>query len=106
MGINWSSHDGLLADPYFLAISTPSALHLSYRNELISPAAALEATRLGGITELKKLAAMAEAQSVTVAPHDGSVGPIVEMANVHVLASTYRWRCRAGVTNEPQIWVA
>lgn len=30
---------------------------------------------------------MAEAQSVTVAPHDGSVGPIVEMANVHVLAS-------------------
>lgn len=46
-----------------------------------------ETTRLGGITELKKLAAMAEAQSVTVAPHDGSVGPIVEMANVHVLAS-------------------
>jgi galactonate dehydratase len=46
-----------------------------------------ETTRLGGITELKKLAAMAEAQAVTVAPHDGSVGPIVEMANVHVLAT-------------------
>lgn len=46
-----------------------------------------ETTRLGGITELKKLAAMAEAQAVTVAPHDGSVGPIIEMANVHVLAS-------------------
>jgi galactonate dehydratase len=46
-----------------------------------------ETTRLGGITELKKLAAMAEAQAVKVAPHDGSVGPIVEMANVHVLAS-------------------
>ncbi len=46
-----------------------------------------ETTRLGGITELKKLAAMAEAHSVKVAPHDGSVGPIVEMANVHVLAS-------------------
>ena len=46
-----------------------------------------ETTRLGGITELKKLAAMAEAQMVKVAPHDGSVGPIVEMANVHVLAS-------------------
>ncbi len=28
-----------------------------------------ETTRLGGITELKKLAAMAEAQSVSVAPH-------------------------------------
>ena len=46
-----------------------------------------ETTRLGGITELKKLAAMAEGQSVTVAPHDGSVGPVVEMANVHVMAS-------------------
>jgi galactonate dehydratase len=46
-----------------------------------------ETTRLGGITELKKLAAMAEAQAVTVAPHDGTAGPIVEMANVHVLAS-------------------
>jgi galactonate dehydratase len=46
-----------------------------------------ETTRLGGITELKKLAAMAEGQAATVAPHDGSVGPIVEMANVHVLAS-------------------
>ena len=46
-----------------------------------------ETTRLGGITELKKLAAMAEAQAVTVAPHDGSVGPIIEMANVHVLVS-------------------
>jgi galactonate dehydratase len=46
-----------------------------------------ETTRLGGITELKKLAAMAEGQAVKVAPHDGSAGPIVEMANVHVLAS-------------------
>jgi galactonate dehydratase len=46
-----------------------------------------ETTRLGGITELKKLAAMAEAQAVTVAPHDGTAGPIVEMANVHVLAA-------------------
>ena len=51
--------------------------------DLVQP----ETTRLGGITELKKLAAMAEAHSVKVAPHDGSVGPIVEMANVHVLAS-------------------
>ena len=63
-----------------------------------------ETTRLGGITELKKLAAMAEAQSVTVAPHDGSVGPIIEMANVHVLASipncffwsTKQMMCRGG----------
>ena len=46
-----------------------------------------ETTRLGGITELKKIAAIAEAAGVQVAPHDGSVGPIVELANVHVLAA-------------------
>jgi galactonate dehydratase len=46
-----------------------------------------ETTRLGGITELKKTSAIAEAAGVKVAPHDGSVGPIVEMANVHVMAS-------------------
>jgi galactonate dehydratase len=47
-----------------------------------------ETTRLGGITELKKIAAIAEAAGVRVAPHDGSVGPIVELANIHVMAST------------------
>ncbi len=46
-----------------------------------------ETTRLGGITELKKVAGIAEAAGVSVAPHAGSVGPIVEMANVHVMAT-------------------
>lgn len=46
-----------------------------------------ETTRLGGITELKKVAALAEAAGVQVAPHDGSVGPIVELANIHVMAT-------------------
>ena len=46
-----------------------------------------ETTRLGGITELKKTTAIAEAAGVQVAPHDGSVGPIVEMANIHVMAT-------------------
>ena len=46
-----------------------------------------ETTRLGGITELKKVAAIAEAAGVRVAPHAGSVGPIVEMANVHAMAT-------------------
>ncbi|HET8523971.1 MAG TPA: mandelate racemase/muconate lactonizing enzyme family protein [Thermomicrobiales bacterium] len=46
-----------------------------------------ETTRLGGITELKKVAGLAEAAGVRVAPHAGSVGPIVEMANVHVMAT-------------------
>lgn len=47
-----------------------------------------ETTRLGGITELKKVAGIAEAAGVHVAPHAGSVGPIVEMANVQVMATT------------------
>jgi galactonate dehydratase len=46
-----------------------------------------ETTRLGGVTELKKAASIAEAAGVRVAPHDGSVGPIVEMANIHVMAT-------------------
>jgi galactonate dehydratase len=45
-----------------------------------------ETTRIGGITEGKKIATLAEAFLAKVAPHDGSVGPVVEMANVHVLA--------------------
>jgi galactonate dehydratase len=45
-----------------------------------------EITRLG-ITEEKKIATLAEVYSVKIAPHDGSAGPIAEMANIHVLAS-------------------
>jgi galactonate dehydratase len=51
--------------------------------DLIQP----EITRVGGILEQKKVAIMAEARSVKVAPHDGSAGPIAEMANVHLMAS-------------------
>jgi galactonate dehydratase len=47
-----------------------------------------EITRIGGITEAKKIATLAESFMVKVAPHDGSVGPIAEMANIHVLASS------------------
>jgi galactonate dehydratase len=56
--------------------------------QLIQP----ETTRLGGITELKKVAGMAEAAGLHVAPHAGSVGPIVEMANVHVMATAPNFR--------------
>lgn len=51
--------------------------------DLVQP----EITRVGGILEQKKVAAMAEARSIKVAPHDGSTGPIAEMANVHFMAS-------------------
>lgn len=56
--------------------------------QLVQP----ETTRLGGITELKKISAIAEAAGMHVAPHAGSVGPIVEMANVHVMATAPNFR--------------
>ena len=46
-----------------------------------------EITRIGGITEAKKIAILAESFMIKIAPHDGSAGPIAEMANIHVLAS-------------------
>jgi galactonate dehydratase len=42
---------------------------------------------MGGLMELKKIAAMAEAQYVTVAPHN-PMGPVATAVNVHFAAST------------------
>lgn len=44
--------------------------------------------RAGGLLQVKKISAMAEAHYVTVAPHDGSNGPIAEAAAVHLMATT------------------
>ena len=43
--------------------------------------------RFGGLTQMKKLAAMAEACSVMVAPHSGSLGPVAEFAATHLLSA-------------------
>ncbi len=43
--------------------------------------------RIGGISQLMKLSAMAEAHYITVAPHSGSLGPIAEYAAIHVMAA-------------------
>lgn len=43
--------------------------------------------RVGGITGMRKIAAIAESHFVNVAPHSGSLGPVAEYAAVHVLAS-------------------
>ena len=43
--------------------------------------------RAGGITQMKKIAALAEAHFVTVAPHAGTLGPVAEYAAVHFMAS-------------------
>jgi len=46
-----------------------------------------DAGRAGGITGLRKIAALAEASFATMAPHAGSLGPVAEFAAIHVLAS-------------------
>ena len=43
--------------------------------------------RAGGVSQLMKIAAMAEAHHITMAPHSGSLGPIAEVAALHVLAA-------------------
>ncbi|WP_250515480.1 mandelate racemase/muconate lactonizing enzyme family protein [Caballeronia sp. INDeC2] len=43
--------------------------------------------RCGGITQLKKIAAIAEARSILVAPHSGSLGPVAEFAALHFMSS-------------------
>ncbi|MBT3346404.1 MAG: mandelate racemase/muconate lactonizing enzyme family protein [Gemmatimonadetes bacterium] len=43
--------------------------------------------RAGGLLQMQKMAAMAEAHYITMAPHDGSLGPVAEMAAVHLMAT-------------------
>lgn len=43
--------------------------------------------RVGGISQMKKIAAQAEAHHIMMAPHDGSNGPVCEAAAVHVMAA-------------------
>ena len=43
--------------------------------------------RAGGLLQMKKIAALAEAHYVMMAPHDGSLGPVAEMAAVHLMAT-------------------
>ena len=43
--------------------------------------------RAGGLTQMKKIAGMAEAHGITMAPHSGSLGPVAEFAAVHLMAA-------------------
>lgn len=43
--------------------------------------------RAGGITQMRKMAAMAESHFISLAPHSGSLGPVAEFAALHVMAT-------------------
>lgn len=58
-----------------------------------------DAGRFGGLTQMKKLAGMAEAHYIQFAPHDGSLGPIGEIASIHLCATIPNfliWEHRTG----------
>ncbi|MFH1085803.1 MAG: mandelate racemase/muconate lactonizing enzyme family protein, partial [Chloroflexota bacterium] len=43
--------------------------------------------RAGGLSQMKKIAALAEAHYIGFAPHSGSLGPVAEFAGLHLLAT-------------------
>jgi galactonate dehydratase len=43
--------------------------------------------RAGGLTQLRKIAALAEAGFATIAPHAGSLGPVAEFAALHLMTA-------------------
>ncbi|MFN8490654.1 MAG: mandelate racemase/muconate lactonizing enzyme family protein [Caldilineaceae bacterium] len=43
--------------------------------------------RAGGLLQMKKIAALAEVHYATFAPHDGSLGPVAEVAALHLCAT-------------------
>jgi galactonate dehydratase len=63
--------------------------HFNYRELLARQAARIlqpDVSRTGGITALKKIAAMADANYVTIAPHNPN-GPVCTAASMHVATS-------------------
>lgn len=43
--------------------------------------------RFGGITQMRKIAAIAEPHFISIAPHSGSLGPVAEFAAIHLMAT-------------------
>jgi galactonate dehydratase len=63
--------------------------HFNFRETLAKQSARIiqpDAARTGGITAMRKIAAMADAHYVTVAPHNPN-GPVCTAASMHVAAS-------------------
>ena len=56
--------------------------------------------RFGGLLQMKKLAAIAEAHFVMLAPHAGSLGPVAEMASVHFLATIPNFLIQEHLVND------
>ena len=73
----------LAAGERMTTIFGPRELIESDRVDVVQP----DAGRAGGTTQMKKIAAIAEAHHIMLAPHSGSLGPAAEYAALHVLAA-------------------
>lgn len=91
-----------------IPIATGEALYtkLEFRTLLEKQAVDIlhpDIARTGGITEMKKIAAMAEAYSIPVAAHNPN-GPLANYANVHLLAAIPNFAMLEWVRGNPP-WV-
>ncbi len=79
--------------------------HWNFREVLAKGAARIlqpDASRTGGITAMKKIAAMADAHYVTIAPHNPN-GPVCTAASIHVAASIPNFLImEEGATSTPE----
>ena len=79
--------------------------HWNYREVLAKGAARIlqpDAARTGGITALKKIATLADAHYVTIAPHNPN-GPVCTAASIHVAASIPNFLImEEGATSTPE----
>ena len=91
------------------AVDIPIAVGESYPNMLalrpliereIIDVAQPDTGRFGGLLQMKKLAAIAEAHHIMLAPHDGSLGPVAEMAAVHFLATIPNFLIQEHLAND------
>jgi galactonate dehydratase len=86
---------GYLRSKSPIPIATGEALYTKYEfRDLLSHCGAdilqPDVCLMGGLWEMKKVAAMAEAEYVTVAPHN-PCGPVATAVNVHFCLSTHNF---------------
>lgn len=91
-----------------IPIATGEHLYTKFQfRELLEKQAAdiiqADMARTGGITEMKKIAALAEAYYVSMAPHNPN-GPIANFSNLHLCAAIPNFLILEWLTDNPS-WV-
>ena len=92
-----------------LPVATGERLHNRYefRNLFVTEAADIvqpDITLMGGLSEAKKVAAMADTNYMTVAPHNVG-GPVATCAALHFAASTPNFKIQEHFNDFQELWV-